>query len=574
VNVRISTFGPTARKVAYVDVPESTRTLAPPVTRQALLAAGLAAGSVALLRLVIPVGIDSAAHAYQTLLWLHSGFHFWDNYWYDGHYSFVDYSLLYYPIAGVIGEVATVLVSVSVSGFLFARLVCGRFGVSSAWPIRVFAISLAVVVWLSGEYPFALGLALGLAALSLRRSRLPLASLAALGTLLASPLAFLLLLVGLGGLAFGNLRRLPRIDLLMGLAVCVLVALGLQLAFPITGTFHYNFWALFQVLAMSAVAGLCSIGLRGVASIRGLFAAMAVLAIAAYVIPSPLGGNATRLVDYVGAPLIWILLTRQRQERRLWMPLVAVVGAIVLGGQLAPTIVSAALALGSRSDNPAFWSGAIRFLHHNANPNFRAEAVDTADHWDAYYLPASGIPIVRGWFRQADFPDNTVLYQDAVSATRYRAWLRRNGVRYVVLPHDTLDYSAVAEARLLQSGESGLRIGYQDPFVTIYALPHPTPLLVGPLHRRATVLNFGHTSVVLWVSGAGRYSLAVSYTPYWRIRAPGRACVTPGWHSLTTLVASARGTISMHFHPTLRWPLGDATSDCGSPVPGWPLAAR
>jgi hypothetical protein len=424
------------------------------------------------------------------------------------------------------------------------------------------------VVWLSGEYPFALGLALGLAALSLRRSRLPLASLAALGTLLASPLAFLLLLVGLGGLALGNLRRMPRIDLIMGLAVCVAVALALQFAFPITGTFHFNFWALFQVLAMSAFAAVCSLGLRGVASIRGLFAAMSLLAIAAYVIPSPLGGNATRLMDYVGAPLIWILLARQRQERRLWMPLVAVVGAIVLGGQLAPTIVSAALALGSRSDNPAFWSGAIRFLHDNANPNFRVEAVDTADHWDAYYLPAAGIPIVRGWFRQADFPDNTVLYQDAVSATRYQAWLRRNGVRYVVLPHDALDYSGVAEARLLQSGQSGLSVEYQDPFVTIYALSDPTPLLVAPAHRRATVLEFGHTSVVLWVSGAGRYSLAVSYTPYWKIQAAGKACVTQGRDRLTSLVASQRGVISMRFHPTFHWPLGDATSDCGSPAPG------
>lgn len=551
-----------------------TKTLAPPVTRQAVLAAGLAAGSVVLLRLCIPVGIDSAAHAYQTLRWLHSGFQFWDNYWYDGHYSFVDYSLLYYPIAALIGQVATVLASVSASGFLFARLVCGRFGVASAWPVRVFATSLAVVVWLSGEDPFALGLALGLAALSLRRSRAPLASLAALGTLLASPLAFLLLLVGFGGLALGNLRRLPRIDLLMGLGVCVLVALALQLAFPITGTFHYNFWALFQVLAMSAVAGLCSLGLRGVASIRGLFAAMAVAAIAAYVIPSPLGGNATRLVDYIGAPLIWILLARQRQERRLWMPVVMVVGAIALGGQLAPTIVSAAVALGARSDNPAFWSGAIRFLHDKANPNFRVEAVDTADHWDAYYLPAAGVPIVRGWFRQADFPANTVLYRDTVSVTRYQAWLRRNGTRYVVLPHDALDYSAVAEARLLQSGRSGLAVDYQDPFVTIYGLPHPTPLLVAPPRRRATVLSFGHTSVILWVSGAGRYSLAVSYTPYWRIRSRGTACVTPNRERMTTLIASRRGVISMRFHATLQWPLGRARSDCGSLAPGWRPAAR
>jgi len=38
------------------------------------------------------------------------------------------------------------------------------------------------------------------------------------------------------------------------------------------------------------------------------------------------------------------------------------------------------------------------------------EAVDTAEHWPAAYLPDAGIPIVRGWYRQSDFPQNELLY--------------------------------------------------------------------------------------------------------------------------------------------------------------------
>jgi len=514
----------------------------------------------------VPVGIDTAAHAYQTLRWLHSGFQFWDNYWYDGRYSFIDYSLLYYPLAGLIGEVPTVVASVAASGFLFARIVSERFGPSSVWPVRVFATTVAVVVWVSGEYPFALGLALGLAALWLRRARLPLAPLAALGALLASPLAFLLLLVEFAGVALGNLRRLPRIDLVIGLGLCLLVAIVLQRAFPITGAFHYNFWALFQVLGMATIAWLASLGLDGVASIRGIFATMAIAAIAAYIVPSPLGGNATRLVDYLGAPLIWILLARQRRERGLSWATVTAVGALVLAGQLAPTVISAALTLTARSDNPAFWSGAIRFLRDHGNPNFRVEAVDTADHWDAYYLPAAGIPIVRGWFRQDDFPANMLLYRAAVSAAGYRAWLRRNGVRYVVLPKDVLDYSAAAEARLLRSGRAGLPVVYEDPFVTIFALPHPTPLLVPPPGRRGSVLDFGHSSLRLQLGGAGVYRLAVNYTPYWLLRPASAACLAPAPDGLSALVARRGGVITMRFHPTLHWPLGGSARACRLPT--------
>ena len=214
---------------------------------------------------------------------------------------------------------------------------------------------------------------------------------------------------------------------------------------------------------MSAFAYVASIRLSGVGIIRGIFAAMTVAALSAYFISSPLGGNATRLIDYVGAPLVWILLARQLQERRINRAVAVVVGAVVLCGQLAPNLVSASLALDVRSAEPAYWQGAITFLHAHENPNFRVEAVDSAGHWDAYYLPAAGIPIVRGWFRQDDFPDNALLYRPELVPAAYRAWLRRSGVRYVVLPHENLDYSATAEAASAELRALGPQTGLQGP---------------------------------------------------------------------------------------------------------------
>ena len=535
--------------------------------REALLAAVLAVASVELLRVLVPVGIDTAAQLYQTAQWLHGGFRFWDNYWYDGRYSFVDYSLLYYPLAGFVGQLPAVLGTLAASGYLFARLVAGRFGVSSPWPVRVFAVTAAIGVWISGEYPFALGMALGLLALSLHRHRrLPLAALAAFGALLASPLAFLLLLLSYVGIALGagSFRKLLRPDIILGLGICGALGAALQFSFPIGGDFHFSFWALFQVLMMSAFAYVASIRLSGVGIIRGIFAAMTGAALSAYFISSPLGGNATRLIDYVGAPLVWILLARQLQERRINRAVAVVVGAVVLCGQLAPNLVSASLALDVRSAEPAYWQGAITFLHAHENPNFRVEAVDSAGHWDAYYLPAAGIPIVRGWFRQDDFPDNALLYRPELVPAAYRAWLRRSGVRYVVLPHENLDYSATAEAHLLSSGHSRLRPVYRDPFVTIFELPAATPLLVAPSGQRASVLQLGHASLALRVSGAGVYSLAINYTPYWRVSPAQSACVSQSAHGFSELVVARGGTIDLRFDPTLGQMLASSVNEAGA----------
>ncbi len=539
--------------------------------REALLAAALAAASAALLRVIVPFGIDGAAHAYQTLRFLRSGFSFWDNYWYDGRYSLVDYSLLYYPIAGLIGRFATVALTLAASGFLFARLVSRRFGAASRWPSRLFAAAAAGCIWVSGEYPFALGMALGLAALTLaRHRRLPLATLAALATLLASPLAFLLLLMAFAGIALGagsasRVARLllRRVDLIVGLGLCGVVAAAMQFDFPVTGAFHFSFWALFQVLAMGVIALLTSIGLRGVGVIRSLFVAMAIAAIAAYLVPSPLGGNATRLVDYVGAPLIWILAARQRAERRAPRALVAAVCALVLGGQLAPTLVSAGLALDPRAESPRFWRGAIAFLHAHSSTAFRVEALDTAGHWEAYYLPAAGIPIVRGWFRQDDFPHDALLYGSSLQGSAYRAWLRENAVDYVLLPHDALDYSSISEARLLQAGRSGLRTVYRDRFTTIFALADPMPLLRAPTGRSARLISVGHASLTLSVSGAGRYPLAVNYTPYWQLRPRSVGCISPMPNGFSAIVASHAGTFTVRFEPTLDLLLPGAAPACG-----------
>src|SRR3989442_1083936 len=98
--------------------------------------AGLLAG---LLVWLGPPGADLAAHAYQRALYLQHGFVLWNNFWYEGRYSFVTYSVLYYPLAAALGIKVLAVLTVSVSVAAFAAVARHEWGAHSLWSIRAFA---------------------------------------------------------------------------------------------------------------------------------------------------------------------------------------------------------------------------------------------------------------------------------------------------------------------------------------------------------------------------------------------------------------------------------------------------
>jgi hypothetical protein len=92
---------------------------------------------------------------------LQHGFSFWNNFWYAGRYSYVTYSLLYYPIAAVIGIKALAVVSVAVGAAAFGIAVEREWGSSARAAAWVFAVVLAGSLLLAA-FPYTLGLALAL----------------------------------------------------------------------------------------------------------------------------------------------------------------------------------------------------------------------------------------------------------------------------------------------------------------------------------------------------------------------------------------------------------------------------
>ena len=192
----------------------------------------------------------------------------------------------------------------------------------------------------------------------------------------------------------------------------------------------------------------------------------------------------------------------------------------------------------------AYWRPAVTFLNRQDDTQNRVEAVATWGHWEAYYLARAGFPLARGWFRQDDFPENRVLYDRNLTAAEYDHWPRLLGVRFVVLPDTTLDYSSVAEARLLRSGHSGLRLVSRSAHLSIYELPDSVPIVSAPAGAHAWLI---------WLGPPASTSLPRSRAAIWCAALHALlggawwvgACVSRGPDGMTEVRTPAAGLIAL-----------------------------
>src|SRR2546423_5049977 len=92
-----------------------------------------------------PPGSDVAAHVYQRALYLQHGFVLWNNFWYAGRYSFVTYSVLYYPLAALVGIKLLAVLIVAAAVVAFAAVMRPGWGEHATRLVRVFAAGLVAV---------------------------------------------------------------------------------------------------------------------------------------------------------------------------------------------------------------------------------------------------------------------------------------------------------------------------------------------------------------------------------------------------------------------------------------------
>jgi hypothetical protein len=516
---------------------------ASPLAREATLCAALAAAFAAALAWAGPPGTDLAAHIYQRAVFVDHGFTLWNNFWYAGRYSFVTYSLLYYPLAAALGIRLLAVATVATATLAFAVVVWKEWGPRTRWSSRTFAVVWAGIV-LSAAFPFALGAALALLALWALQARRPwrFAGLAAL-TAAASPIAFLLLVLIVVGLAFGrSADRWLQVAAGAGLlAVVVLEGLVLRV-FPPSGRYPFSAAELAAACTYCVLSAGFAWRVEGARALRWIFPVYGVACLTFFFVSSGVGENIARL-RYAAIPVSVLVLSL-----RNWRPLLPalVVLALAISWNVTPLAVSYVRAADDPASHAGYWQPAVSYLRAHLTPSYRVEAVDTAGHWAALYLPRAGIPLARGWFRQDDFPQNEVLY-DKLGPRSYVGWLRRMGVRYVLLTKAQPDYSARAEAALVGGARSPLSPVFRSGDLTVYEVPAATPIVTGA--GPARVRQMDESSIVATVGRAGAYRVAVRFSRYWQ---PSVGCVSRAADGMIELKVPRPGPVRLAFKPTPR----------------------
>jgi hypothetical protein len=511
-----------------------------PLAREALLSAAAAATLAALLAWLGPPGSDLAAHAYQRNLYVQEGFELWNNFWYAGRYSFVTYSVLYYPLAALLGIKLLAVATIATAALAFAVVLGREYGPTARWSSRTFAVVWAGVV-LSAAFPFALGMAFALLALwALQAGARGRFALLAVLTLAASPLSFVLL--GVIVLGVGISRRTGARDWhgpALTLGGAALLEVALWRAFPGEGRYP------FPPLQAAAAIGFCLLGLivtwrvERARLLRIVFVVYLAACTAAFVVPSALGENISRL-RFAAIPIVVLALSLREWQPR-WLAVCAM--ALVVAWNAAPIARNFLRGGADPASAATYWRPAIDFLRTNLTPAYRVEAVDTAGHWAAVYLPRAGIPLARGWFRQDDFPQNRVLYGSDLGARSYLGWLRQLGIRYVVLTEAPHDYSARAEAELLRTGRTGLKRVLHTRQLTIFEVPAPRPIVTGP--GPVYVRELSRSKLVVRVARRGTYRVALRHSPYWRSSA---GCLTRGTDGMLRLTVMRATTARLTFN--------------------------
>ena len=528
--------------------------------QDAWVAAGLALVLAATLVLLLPQGSDLAAHEYQLSLFARHGWTLWDNFWYGGRYTFVTYSVLYYPLAALVGIKLLALVGVAVAAAAFTLVTAREWGRDAIWASRVFAIVWAGFV-VTAAFPFALGVALGALALVAvqRGARRHFAGLSLL-TLLASPLAFALLSIVSAGAFFARRRHWAGdAALVLPLAALGLGEVVLWRLFPDPGRYP------FPLAQFAAAATFCLLGAAatwGVDRARPLTCIFIVYLIAcsiAFAMPSAVGENIARL-RFMALPVAVLALSL-----RHWRPRAPAMALLILAAlwNLTPLGWTVDRNASDSARTASYWADTARFLQTRVTPDHRVEVVDTASHWASYYLARRQLLLARGWYRQDDFPQNAALYGD-LTAPEYLDWLHRLAVVYVVLPDVELDYSAQAEAKLLRSPANPLQTVARLRHVTVFAVPHPRPIVAGPSPARVIALTA--RTIRLMLEGPGLYKVAIRYSPYWRA---SRGCISRTTDGAMALRASGAGRVNLSFDVGLHRMLATlvrSNHECSSPT--------
>ncbi|GAA0398091.1 MFS transporter [Micromonospora gifhornensis] len=535
------------------------------------------AGALGVAYLILPaMGSDLAAQVARADFFAAHGATPVDLRWYGGVQQF-GYSLLAQPVMALLGVRLTGVLALVAAATLFAALL-----VRTRVPRPLLGSLVGVITiagnLVSGRITYGLGVAFGLAALlaltwrptpsgiprptpTSRQNepdpaagqnepdpavgrdgidavparvggRWPLV-LAGVGALLASatsPVAGLF--VGLAGVALLLSRRYAD-----GLTLAMTAALPLgvtALLFSDGGWMNISRTDTIRA-TVTALLVAALVGYRPV-RIGALLAAGGV--VAAALVHTPVGLNATRLATMFALPLLAAAAHRPAwlEPARRWVGGVALAVLLAVVCWWQPPVVPADLrSIGDPTSARGHFAP-LRAELDRRGLTGRLEVPPTRNYWEAARL--GEVPLARGWLRQADIDRNPLFFTTVPGATgtgvpltvdSYRAWLDDNAVQYVAVPDAPLSWVGRAEADLVDGGLPYLTEVWSDRHWRLYAVTDPTPLVGVP----GELLHTDGASVTFRTTGAATVPVRVRHSRW--LTASGDATVSAdgNWTAVT-----------------------------------------
>ena len=495
----------------------------------------LVAAALGVAYLIIqPDSADHAAQVFRSGLFANDGIVTWDNFWFGGHHL-PGYGILLPILSALIGTRLVGVLATIAAALLFSAIAYRRFGDRARLGVLWFATATAISLF-TGRLTFALGVAVALCAvLAAQRGRRVVAIGFAVLTPFASPVAALFLACGVVAYAIAERSR-KGLELAV---VTVGVALLISAAFPEGGTEPFDFSS-FEPAILVAIAVFVALPPEERLLRYGVAAYGAALA-AAFLIQSPMGGNATRMGSLLLGPVLAFgLWRRQRFALILLVP-------VLIYWQWSPVVRDLEEVNAQPSVSAGYYAPLIDFLRGQPHRDSqRVEVLPEAHHWESAYVP-DGIYIARGWERQLDRKLNPLFYQSApLTGRQYRSWLDDLGVGYVAVPRAPLDYAALGEKRLIKRGPpSYMKKVFHSANWNVYAVTKPSPLAIGGKMVKLTPQGF-----VVDASAAGTVLVRVHWTPYWSIE-QGNGCVeeAPGGYTMIDVANPGRFRVGIDFTP-------------------------
>jgi len=486
-----------------------------------------------------PDSIDTASGLFRSQLFRHGVF-FWNNRWFGGH-PLPGYGIVSPALNSLVGIQITGVASVLLGTWCFILLVerwrVSRPDLSSPeLAVVLFALSCACSLW-SGRLTFTPAIGLGAAALlAVFRGRTVWAAVFAALCGLASPVGALSLVVVLGAIwVAGSLPR--RRIFIVGVATAVPIGV-LLLLFPEGGWYPFTGGSFALLLVALGIVGWYG---RDLVVVRWAVIAYMVVAVAAFVVKSPLGGNVVRL-GWVAAGAMGALVIREHGRAAIFAFTVFSViwgwsYALMAFQQPAPTA------------HAEYYTSLNDYL--GSLPGvFRVEVVPTPDYMQADTI-ALKVGIARGWQTQVDRELNPEFYDGKLTQENFHAWLLRDSVAYVALPLAAVQDKSQDEAAIVQAAPKYLDPVWSNSKWRVYRVVDAQPLA----DHGAQLLDVEPESLTVAVAKAGDTVVRFRYTAMYEVD-QGSACISATPDQWIRIHADSPGTVRLQISALHKIALG------------------